>query len=505
MFLGIMEEEHCSDQKPHPPLQQRSSSATPSSSAAVPQKKKKRNLPGKPYTDAEVIALSPKTLMATNRFTCEVCNKGFQREQNLQLHRRGHNLPWKLKKKNPDEVRRRVYLCPEPTCAHHDPSRALGDLTGIKKHFCRKHGEKRWKCDKCSKRYAVQSDWKAHSKICGTREYRCDCGTLFSRRDSFVTHRAFCDALAQENARIPTGAHAIGGQLYPNRGITSHFSSLAQPSNDLLLLRGNSGADHIDATTSRQPQTYHPSSFYFGGGSNQGFDEDPQLLQSKPFRGMMQLQDLQTVADASSSSAAAAVNAFDLGFFSGSGSTNALNSAGGGTEPMTLFAGDLTSNHINDDANISSLYNSCMQPQISASSLLQKTTTWSGGNGSSLLRGFGTSYHSYTSGVNDGSRQSSGAHVENHFHDIMNSLASDQVAGFSGFNPGLGNMGEDGLRSNLSAGGIGGSDRSTRDFLGVDSMIRRNMVGGVQEREQHLGIGMRSMDTEMKSRGGRLQ
>lgn len=132
--------------------------------------------------DAEVIALSPKTLMATNRFICEVCNKGFQREQNLQLHRRGHNLPWKLRQKNTKEVqRRKVYLCPEPTCVHHDPSRALGDLTGIKKHFCRKHGEKKWKCDKCSKRYAVQSDWKAHSKTCGTREYRCDCGTLFSR------------------------------------------------------------------------------------------------------------------------------------------------------------------------------------------------------------------------------------------------------------------------------------------------------------------------------------
>jgi hypothetical protein len=128
-----------------------------------------------------VIALSPRTLLATNRFVCEVCNKGFQREQNLQLHRRGHNLPWKLKQKNPKEARRRVYLCPEPTCVHHDPSRALGDLTGIKKHYCRKHGEKKWKCDKCNKRYAVQSDWKAHSKTCGTREYRCDCGTLFSR------------------------------------------------------------------------------------------------------------------------------------------------------------------------------------------------------------------------------------------------------------------------------------------------------------------------------------
>ena len=72
-------------------------------------------------------------------------------------------------------------MCVQSNFVHHDPSRALGDLTGIKKHFCRKHGEKKWKCDKCSKKYAVQSDWKAHSKICGTREYKCDCGTLFSR------------------------------------------------------------------------------------------------------------------------------------------------------------------------------------------------------------------------------------------------------------------------------------------------------------------------------------
>ncbi|WOK96999.1 hypothetical protein Cni_G05707 [Canna indica] len=166
--------------------------------------KKKRNHPGNPDPDAEVIALSPKTLMATNRFVCEICNKGFQRDQNLQLHRRGHNLPWKLKQRD-KEVRKKVYICPEVTCVHHHPSRALGDLTGVKKHFSRKHGEKKWKCEKCSKKYAVQCDWKAHSKICGTREYRCDCGTLFSRRDSFITHRAFCDALAEENSRAITG------------------------------------------------------------------------------------------------------------------------------------------------------------------------------------------------------------------------------------------------------------------------------------------------------------
>ncbi|XP_077216128.1 zinc finger protein ENHYDROUS-like [Tasmannia lanceolata] len=166
--------------------------------------KKKRSLPGMPDPDAEVIALSPKTLMATNRFVCEICNKGFQRDQNLQLHRRGHNLPWKLRQRSTKEVKKRVYVCPETSCLHHDPARALGDLTGIKKHFSRKHGEKKWKCDKCSKKYAVQSDWKAHSKICGTREYRCDCGTLFSRRDSFITHRAFCDALAEENVKTQT-------------------------------------------------------------------------------------------------------------------------------------------------------------------------------------------------------------------------------------------------------------------------------------------------------------
>ncbi|KAF8101455.1 hypothetical protein N665_0205s0048 [Sinapis alba] len=173
--------------------------------------KKKRNLPGMPDPDAEVIALSPKTLMATNRFVCEICSKGFQRDQNLQLHRRGHNLPWKLRQRSSKEVRKKVYVCPVSGCVHHDPSRALGDLTGIKKHFCRKHGEKKYKCDKCSKSYAVQSDWKAHSKICGTKEYRCDCGTLFSRRDSFITHRAFCDVLAEESAKN----HTQSKKLYP--------------------------------------------------------------------------------------------------------------------------------------------------------------------------------------------------------------------------------------------------------------------------------------------------
>ncbi|GLJ41988.1 hypothetical protein SUGI_0869250 [Cryptomeria japonica] len=85
--------------------------------------------------DAEVIALSPRTLKTTNRFICEICNKGFQRDQNLQLHRRGRNLRWKLKQRSSKEIRKRVYILPEESRVHHDPARALGDLTDVKKHF----------------------------------------------------------------------------------------------------------------------------------------------------------------------------------------------------------------------------------------------------------------------------------------------------------------------------------------------------------------------------------
>ncbi|KAK8938946.1 Zinc finger protein NUTCRACKER [Platanthera zijinensis] len=199
--------------------------------------KKRRNPPGNPDPSADVVALSPRTLLATNRYICEVCHKGFQRDQNLQLHRRGHNLPWKLKQRTSAEAKKRVYVCPETSCAHHDPSRALGDLTGIKKHFSRKHGEKKWKCDKCLKRYAVQSDWKAHSKICGTKEYRCDCGTIFSRKDSFITHRAFCNALHEQNFSTAHGLATMIGSIHSQEHdiLTHSIQTLNSPVKDTRI------------------------------------------------------------------------------------------------------------------------------------------------------------------------------------------------------------------------------------------------------------------------------
>ncbi|KAK6123771.1 hypothetical protein DH2020_042486 [Rehmannia glutinosa] len=163
--------------------------------------------------DAEVVSLSPKTLLESDRYVCEICNQGFQRDQNLQMHRRRHKVPWKLLKRETPIARKRVFVCPEPSCLHHDPCHALGDLVGIKKHFRRKHSnQKQWVCEKCSKGYAVQSDYKAHLKTCGTRGHSCDCGRVFSRVESFIEHQDACSM-----GRLRSDCH-----LYSHRLLAYH-------------------------------------------------------------------------------------------------------------------------------------------------------------------------------------------------------------------------------------------------------------------------------------------
>jgi hypothetical protein len=127
-----------------------------------------------------VIALSAEALISQYRFWCDICNKGFKREQNLQLHRRGHNLPFTLQRSLKDQ-RKRVYVCPEESCLHHDRSHALGDMTGIRKHYLRKHCEPKWECSNCTKKYAVKTDLKSHTKICGKRQYKGHCGAILNK------------------------------------------------------------------------------------------------------------------------------------------------------------------------------------------------------------------------------------------------------------------------------------------------------------------------------------
>ncbi|KAG1326300.1 zinc finger protein GAI-ASSOCIATED FACTOR 1-like [Cocos nucifera] len=431
-----------------------------------PAVKKKRNHPGTPdnlYPDptAEVIALSPTTLLATNRFVCEICYKGFQRDQNLQLHRRSHNLPWKLRQRTSTEVRRRVYICPETTCVHHNPSRALGDLTGIKKHFCRKHGEKKWKCDKCLKKYAVLSDWKAHTKICGTREYKCDCGTVFSRKDSFITHRAFCDALTEENNKakngvMPTISPNLQAQL-PDQLMTP------MGTNSTNLPVGVSDFDNHDIKNHLKGLAY---------------DLMPTSLRSH-----------NTMAGTMLSSTSATT------LFSSGSFPSGYNGLGDGTKTDQL---DIGSAH------------------ISATALLQKAAqmgaTATGSRAGATQRGFVSGMAGpYRNWVQQHGMGVNGGAFGNQFFDIgkgggsarsdagvLNSTAGVFVGGGDrghGFFKALGHetggdlmQGGSG-RSGLRYGGGGSGDVTTLDFLGI-SGVRSVAAMGLHEQQQQQQQGM---------------
>ncbi|KAJ9162583.1 hypothetical protein P3X46_022345 [Hevea brasiliensis] len=214
--------------------------------------KRKRRPAGTPDPDAEVVSLSPKTLLESDRYVCEICNQGFQRDQNLQMHRRRHKVPWKLLKRETPVVKKRVFVCPEPSCLHHDPCHALGDLVGIKKHFRRKHSNhKQWVCEKCSKGYAVQSDYKAHLKTCGTRGHSCDCGRVFSRVESFIEHQDTCnmERLRPESQSLQPACLSRTASS-PSPSTDTNFSTAPWP--PLVIPRKTSDAMFLSPTADKK-------------------------------------------------------------------------------------------------------------------------------------------------------------------------------------------------------------------------------------------------------------
>jgi hypothetical protein len=320
------------------------------------------------------------------------------------------------------------------------------------------------------------------------------CCVNVCRRDSFITHRAFCDALAQESARLPPTSlssltsHLYGASNAGNMALTlsqvgSHLNSNLQhdgghhhhPSPELLRLGGGGSSsiaarlDHLlsptGASAFRATQQQPQSAFFLNAAPGQDFGDDQSgngphsFMQSKPFHGLMQLPDLQ--GNGAGGPAAAGHGLFNLGFFANNGNSSGSShehasqgmmsndqfsggAGGGGGGSDLSAAGIFGGNFVGGDPNAQAgMYNdqAAMLPQMSATALLQKAAqmgaTSSPNGAASMFRGF--------AGSSPQMRQAAPQHMdqnEANLNDLMNSLAAGggvNAAGmFGGANGGPG-------------------------------------------------------------------
>lgn len=320
------------------------------------------------------------------------------------------------------------------------------------------------------------------------------------RRDSFITHRAFCDALAQESAREPpTLSSAIGNQLFGNSnnmslGLSQNLGSQipsihdqnSQPS-DLLRFCGaprTGPFDHILPPNMASP--FRPSSHqtmqlqnppFFMPESNQNYHDHQQgLISNKPFQGMIQLSDLNN------SNTPSASNLFNLPFLSNRGHTpnyseehhfNPTEGSNFFTEGTIIGTDHQTSSATAPSVFSTSLQNTTNMSHMSATALLQKAAQM--GAASSSTNNSASSLLRSLASKSDHRPLLSAANYSN----ILNSSVQEMMnlPGFEAYDHGITNK-----EPKLS---VGGSDRLTRDFLGV-----------AQQQQQQRGFNLSSLEAE---------